>query len=74
MTIEGGWVMVFNVISTIFQFYRGGQFYWWRKSEYSKKKNNRPAASHSQTLLHNVVSSTLRLDVIRPHNGSGDRH
>ena len=33
----------------------------------------RPAASHRHTLLHNVVSSTPRLSVIRTHNVNGDR-
>ena len=35
---------------------------------------HRPVASHWQTLLHNVVSSTSRLSGIRTHNVSGDRH
>ena len=41
-----------NPLSTIFQLHRGNQFHWWRE-------NQRPVASHWQTLSHNVVSSTL---------------
>ena len=37
-------------------------------------ENHRPAASHWQTLSHNVVSSTPCLSGIQTHNLSGDRH
>jgi hypothetical protein len=34
---EAGWgIMVFNATS-IYQLYRGSQFYWWRKPEYPEK-------------------------------------
>ena len=37
-------------------------------------ENHRPAASHWQTLPHNVVLSKLCLSRIRTHNISGERH
>ena len=43
-------------LSIIFQLYRGGQFYWWRKSP------------TWLTLSHNVVLSKPRLSGIRTHN------
>jgi len=38
------------------------------------RENNRPVASHWQTLSHNVVSITPRMGGIRTHNVSGDGH
>jgi predicted membrane channel-forming protein YqfA (hemolysin III family) len=59
-------------LSTIFQLYRGSQFYWWRKPEYLEK-NSQPTENHWQTLSHNVVLSTPCLIGLRTHNVSGDR-
>ena len=61
-----------TTLSTILQLYRGGQFNWWRKPEYPEKSTDLPQIT--DTLSHNVVSSTPRLSGIRTHNISGDRH
>ena len=60
-------------LSTIIQLYRGGQFYWWRKSEYPAKTTNLPQVTDKLYHIYNVVSSTHCLNGIRT-NISGDRH
>ena len=56
--IRGVWYL--TSLSTIFQLYHGGQFYWLRKSRVPGE--NQPA------------SNTPRLSGIQTHNVSGDRH
>ena len=46
-------------LSTIFQLYHGGQFYWWRRPEYPKNTTDLPEVT--DTVSRNVVFSTPRL-------------
>jgi len=50
-----------NATFNNFQLFRGGQFYWCRKSEYPEKTIDLFVVSQCQTLIsHNVESSAPR--------------
>ena len=65
-------------LSTIFQLYRGGQFYWWRKSENPKKITD--LSQVTDELYHTMLYTSpwwrfeLTISVVKYHNFLGAFH
>ena len=60
---------IVSVVTFSFQLYRGGQFYWWRKPEYSEKTTDLPQVTDK--VYHKML---YHLSGMRTHNVSGDRY
>ena len=63
----------FNNTHVVYQLYRGSQFNWWRKPEYSEKTTD---LSQVTDKLYSIIfyRTYFAMSGVRSHRFSGDRH
>jgi hypothetical protein len=58
-------------LSTIFQLYRGGHFYWWGEPEYPEKTTD--LSQVTDKFYHTMLyPEQLAMNVVQAHNFSGN--